>query len=554
MQRKTKKILVLIVLISVSVTALSIVHYIIFNKLKSAIQQKIETLNQSDYDIQYDSIRIDWLKNRISFDSLTIEKDSPDSTCTHPEFISAGKVELEGFSLLSFLITKKISFDDIRFVDTHVGLRQNSRLLPDSASESQNEFEIAIGKLTFESAHLAYADSSCSMITALNTNIHITGLSVGAQRGKPISVVASVIRLDNTKIDLPKSFYTLLIQQSKFDSDARTAEIDTIKIIPHHSKLAFGRKTGHETDRIEGVVPFVKLAGIRFEHRDTFFLSATNTDIQMYLKIFRDKRLPDKKQFTLLPVQQLQKLSFGLSIDTIKVMKSFVEYEEFAENAENPGLVYFDNIFATIYNINNDKALPDGETIIDAQANLMGDGLLRIHSVLPWNSQSQNMMEGSIRNFSMAKINPMLFPVANMKIESGALKSLDFKYTYNMVRSAGEIELNYEDLKITSFKDDEKTKLKKGNGNGDLQKDNFKSFIVNAFIIRKNMDEGVPQEKRTGEISFERNTSRSVFNYWWKSVFSGVKSAYNIDKIQQRIVKKTLKKERRKLDKKNSSK
>jgi hypothetical protein len=340
----------------------------------------------------------------------------------------------------------------------------------------------------------------------------------------------------------------------KYHSDARTAEIDTVKIIPHHTKLAFGRKTGHEIDRFEGIVPFVKLAGLRLEHRDTFFLSATNTDIQMFLKIFRDKRLPDKKQFTLLPVQQLQELSFGLSIDTIKVIKSYVEYEEFAENAETSGMVYFDNLFATVYNINNDRALPDGETIIDAQADLMGEGLLQIHSVLPWNRQSQNLMEGSIRNFSMAKINPMLIAVANMKIESGALKSLDFKYTYNMVRSAGEIELNYEGLKLTSFKDEEKTKQKKGNSQDDLQKDNIKSFIVNAFIIRKNMDEGVPEEKRTGKISFERNTSRSVFNYWWKSVFSGVKSAYNLDKIQERIVKKTLKKERRKLVKKNNSK
>jgi hypothetical protein len=48
------------------------------------------------------------------------------------------------------------------------------------------------------------------------------------------------------------------------------------------------------------------------------------------------------------------------------------------------------------------------------------------------------------------------------------------------------------------------------------------------------MDEDVARDKRTGTIEFYRDQKRSIFNYWWKSVFSGIKSAYKIDKLTNR--------------------
>lgn len=554
MQHKKKKVLFLIILIGIGLIALPIAHFILFSKLESVVRQKIQALNETGYSIQYDSIHSNWLANIIYLDALVLEKDAPDTACVHPEFVKAGKIQVEGFSLLSYLINKKLSFDRIRLIEPHIALRENSRLLPGSASEKKTGIQLSIDALSFEAARLEFADTSCNVITELSTDININGLSVQSHPDRPLDIKFSTILLDNSRLSLPEAFYTFLFRQIRCDWRAGTAVIDTVKVLPHHTKLAFGKKAGHERDRVEGVIPYMKFSGIKFEHRDTFLVNTTNADIQMYLKIFRDKRLPDNEKFTLLPVQQLQKLSFGLNIDTIKVIKSYISYEEFAEEAETSGTVFFDNLYATIYNVSNNMAVADGRTILDAQADFMGDGRLQIHSVLPWKIESDNLMEGSLKNFSLSEINTMLVPVANMKIESGTLKSLDFKYTYNMIRSTGEIELNYEKLKIISFKDEEKTKQKKNGGNGKLEKDNFKSFILNAFIVKKNMNEDVPEEKRTGAILFERNTARSVFNYWWKSVFTGIKSAYNLDKIQERIVKKNIRKERRKTDKKSRNK
>jgi hypothetical protein len=138
----------------------------------------------------------------------------------------------------------------------------------------------------------------------------------------------------------------------------------------------------------------------------------------------------------------------------------------------------------------------------------------------------------------MPEINSMLVPATNIKVESGKMKELSFNFTFNAVRSDGELELNYENLKLITFKDSPD----KGDA---LEKDNLKSFIMNTFIFRKNMDEDVPEEKRTGAVAYVRDDSRSVFNFWVKSVVSGIKSAYNLDKTEAKMTGKKEKKEER---------
>lgn len=562
MKTRTIRILAAILIIILGATALMIVRSHLLNSLKSGLQQKIEALNQTDFNIKYDSIHIDWRKNLIVIDALVIEKDAYDTTCLYPEFVSAGQVRIEGFSLLTFLLKKTLSFETVNISSPHIVLRQQSKLLLDSTSQKQNEFSMHIDKLQITSAHLEYTDSaSCKLISEFKTNIRTTDLQLDFAARKPLLVSMGVLSLDSTKLNLPNAFYTFLIKETNVNFATGTLNVDTLRIIPHYPKLTFGRKKGHETDRVEGVVPFVKLTGLKLQYIDTLIFEAGNTDIQMYLKIFRDKRLADHDVFKPLPIQQLQKLPFGLSLDTLRLIKSYVEYEEFAEDTDHAITVYFDDLAASIYNVNNDSKREDGETIVKARAKFMGEGELQLTTALPWKKGQNYHMKGSLKNFKFAKMNPVLEPIANMQVESGILEDLSFQFNYDLDNSKGEVELNYHDLKLVSFKDDEKLKKaeernkrrKNSRDPEDLRKDNLKTFIINAFIIRKNMDKNVPEDKRTGTVSFNRNPARSVFNYWWKSLFSGIKSAYNLDKFQPKDPKSNERKEEKKSRKKRKT-
>lgn len=545
MRTRTKRIWAIIAILGIGAAVLIAARSYIFDRLKEALHEKVRSLNKTDLNIRYDSVYIDWRRNLVTVDKLVIEKDAYDTTCAYPEFISVEKVRMEGFSMLSYLFRKKVSFESVSMMRPHIVMRQASRLLQDSARRKENGFRLAIDAVHLYDAHFEYTDSAaCKPVTDVKATLHALSLAVDAQAGKSPKFSLQAIQLDSTTVELPDEFYTLRVKALAADLKKGTLRLDTLKVNPHHPKLAFGRKKGYETDRVEGVVPFLNLSGLKLRYVDTFAITARSASIQTFLKVFRDKRLPDKKKVTLLPLQQLRKLPFGLIIDSLRMVKSYVSYEEFQVEAGVPITVYFDDITATILHLSNDRSLAQGETILKAKAAFMGKGNVELVTVIPWQTDRNCTVEGNLKNFNLTHINPLLEPLANMKIESGIMKRLHFKYAYNSTRSDGEVALNYENLKLISYKDEEKLdkdKKRKRNRNKDpedLKKDNLKSFIINAFVIRKNMDESVPEEKRTGTILFYRDTSKSLFNFWWKSVYSGIKSAYNLDKLEALAKKK----------------
>lgn len=532
-------------ILGIGVAVLIAARSYIFDRLKETLHEKVRSLNKTDLNIRYDSIYIDWRRNLIMVDKLVVEKDAYDTTCAYPEFISVEKVRIEGFSLLSYLFRKTVSFENVSLMKPHIVMRQASRLLQDSSRGKENGFRLAIDAVHLYGAHFEYTDSAaCKPITEVKSTLHALSLAVDAQPGRTPKFSLQAVQLDSTTVELPDEFYTLRVKALAADLKKGTLRLDTLKVSPHHPKLAFGRKKGFETDRLEGVVPFLNLSGLKLRYVDTFAIEAKSASVQTFMKIFRDKRLPDKKKVTLLPLPQLRKLPFGISIDSLRLVKSYISYEEFQVEAGVPITVFFDDITATVLHLNNDRSLAQGETILKAKCAFMSKGSVELVAVMPWQEEKNCTVEGNLKNFNLENINPLLEPLANMKIESGIMKRLHFKYAYNSTRADGEVALNYENLKVISYKDDEKLekdKKRKRNRNKDpedLKKDNLKSFIINAFVIRKNMDESVPEEKRTGTILFYRDTSKSLFNYWWKSVFSGVKAAYNLDKLEALAKKK----------------
>jgi hypothetical protein len=325
-------------------------------------------------------------------------------------------------------------------------------------------------------------------------------------------------------------------------------DMDTLKIIPHYNKTVFARNKIYEADRVDGIVPYFNITGLKLYHQDTLWIDAKKATTQAFLKIYRDKRLPMKAVRKPLPTEMIRTLNFGLSIENLILNKSYVEYEEFLEDADSSGFVFFDDLYASIRGIDNTAHANDGSILLNAEGALMGQGKVKIKASFPMDVKKKNSMKGTVTNFKIPTINTILEPAAQIKAESGYLHSLAFQFNYDDQHAQGEIELNYNDLKLSTFKVVEAKHSGSGkkkaasDSNEEVKKDGLKSFILNAFIIRKNMDEKLPEDKRTGTISFDRDQRKSVFNYWWKSVFSGVKSAYNIDKLEEKKAKKLARK------------
>ena len=536
---KRKSIIIAVVLIIIGTVTFVWVRSFVFSNMGLSINKKIQSLELSGFNVRYDSISIDWIRNTIEIDRLLLEKNPYDTACVYPEFIAVEKVRAEGFRLFPLIFRNILSFESLFLDRPRVIMRQNSLLKLDSTSQRENEFTVRIDKVLFKDGDFTYTDSvHCKMITGFKSDLSIDELEMDFHVDRPFEYHAKWLTLDSSQVKMPIEFYTFQIQKAKFDFENKFFQADSIRILPDLGRIEFGRKHGSEIDRFEGLIPFVKLNDFSLSFLDSTQVQAKVAEVQFYLKIFRDKSLPFVRKIKLLPMEQIAELPFGLIIDSLKVTKSYVQYEELVDHAPDAGRIFFDNLYAVLLNINNRN--PKENTQLSAQANLLGEGNVNLFVTFPADMKKRATLVGTIKDFSIPKINSMLTPSTNIKVESGEMKKLSFNFTFNAIRSDGEIELNYEDLKLVTFKEtDDKKKVE------DLEKDNFKTFIMNTFIFRKTMDEDVPEEKRTGTVMFVRDDSRSVFNFWVKSVVSGIKSAYNLDKTEAKKNERDTKKEER---------
>ena len=58
-------------------------------------------------------------------------------------------------------------------------------------------------------------------------------------------------------------------------------------------------------------------------------------------------------------------------------------------------------------------------------------------------------------------------------------------------------------------------------------KGGFASFLANTFVINNKSPNG--KNLRVGEIYFERDKQKSIFNFLWKSLLSGIKPSLGIN-------------------------
>ncbi|MDO8929557.1 MAG: hypothetical protein Q7W54_11290, partial [Bacteroidota bacterium] len=123
---------------------------------------------------------------------------------------------------------------------------------------------------------------------------------------------------------------------------------------------------------------------------------------------------------------------------------------------------------------------------------------------------------GSLSPFNMRILNPVLEPLSLVSIRTGQVDQFSFNFTGDRKQSTGQLWFGYSDMRISVLE------LKDGN----TKETKFASFIANSFLLKSRNPRG--RELEPDEINFQRDEKRSVLNYWWKSIFSGVRNTLGI--------------------------
>lgn len=167
---------------------------------------------------------------------------------------------------------------------------------------------------------------------------------------------------------------------------------------------------------------------------------------------------------------------------------------------------------ASVSNAGNVEYLTNGPTIIKASARVMNQSLLNARFEIPNKKFNHGYrVRGSLQPTALLHFNPVIIPNATARIETGRLKTFVFNFSYNETRSTGNLTFEYDNLSLAFLNTEDGSKRK------------IKSLLANSFVVKKENLNGTKSYKN-GSISFERDKKKSVFNYWWKSVLSGIES------------------------------
>ncbi|MBC7874462.1 MAG: hypothetical protein H7Y01_10720, partial [Ferruginibacter sp.] len=142
------------------------------------------------------------------------------------------------------------------------------------------------------------------------------------------------------------------------------------------------------------------------------------------------------------------------------------------------------------------------------------------------------LMTMRVKPVDLTVLNPVLIPLASLKLESGYLDTLNLRAIGREYLSLGEMQMLYHDLKVRFLKDGNETRKTFGTG--------LMNFIANTFVIRKN------NTSRTGNVFFIRDRGKSAINFLIKIAMSGMASSAGVKRN-----KKMIRQYKKELEKRN---
>ncbi|MCC5931278.1 MAG: hypothetical protein JJU28_18660 [Cyclobacteriaceae bacterium] len=228
--------------------------------------------------------------------------------------------------------------------------------------------------------------------------------------------------------------------------------------------------------------------------------------------VYRDKNLPDPP-FKKKPLVStlLREMNAGIHLDSILLRKISIVYEEKGEDFESSGQLRFENLYASGYNLTNiqDKIAIRSDFSLDVIADLMGKNKINAMIIFDLTSQNDHFsFIGNLEPFELDILNPMIIGVLPAEITSGHIHHMSFDFTGNDTSAKGWLDLQYKNLKIQIFKDDNESPAL------------LKTMAANVLIRSNNIEDR--DNYRKGEILFVRNQDRFIFNYWWRSLQTGM--------------------------------
>ena len=487
--------------------------------LKIYIERQIKHIEFDGFTIQTKSVHVNMLQRQVAINNIKIKDSAKLAT------LNIDRLDIKHIHVFALLFNGNFGAGKVSIQSPNLLVDTaffKSSIFNKTASSSDNNKKLNIETLEILEANILFVSSdSLNQDTLFNTRLNLSFDKL-IKNGEPYTYNykgSSFDRLQFSLLDgiynFSESLYSFRYDSLSYDSDKKNLNIDTLKLKSRYPAYKIGPKTGYETDWFDFTFAKLSFDKIRLHSllSNSALILSEGRIGSFEGRAFKDKRLPfPDKPDTKLPMAMLNRLPVGIHCDSFFIDKARIEYAERVDDSDKAGMVYFEELSARIDHLSTIDSLITKPTTMQAQARVMGEALLEATFTFPNKKYpTPYRAYGKMGSMSVKPFNTIVKQNAFVKAETGHIKDLSFDFSYTNDTSGGKLIFEYEDLKITVLNKE------------DFSKKDITSFIVNSFVLHKdNSRDG--NKFREGTISFERDKKRSIFNYWWKSVLSGLKT------------------------------
>lgn len=325
------------------------------------------------------------------------------------------------------------------------------------------------------------------------------------------------LRCDALRWEPPGQPYRLAAATLAYTSSTGLLRADSLHLQPLFEKGEFARRVGVETDRIDLLLPLLELRGVDHDalvSGEGLRARALHME-DLNLDVLRDRRLPGgQPEVKPLPADRLRHVGVPLAIDSLFIDAETIAYAEHQNLVDEPGRIHFKDVQIRGGPL---STLSPATLSLSMGARFMGTTPMEFQAEFPASGEEgTHRLHGSVGALELSSLNAQLQRLAFIRIRSGRIHRLDFDMRLDRQRSSGEVVMDYEGLNVEVM-DRADPEVARGQA--------LKSLLLNALVVKENNHE---PPLRRGEVDFERLEDKSIFNYWWKSILSGILDSIGI--------------------------
>jgi hypothetical protein len=483
--------------------------------IKFQLPKIINRENDSAYFITYKNLDVSLLNSTIKADEIVVVPKAAikDSINKAGIYAKVKAVEIRDFKIWDLAFSDKLKAKSITVEQPKVILYQkkekdnvrNSVVAPFKKIIAVTDIFLHRGDLK-----IIKVKDNTAVLSVNNINFNLDGILIAEtflDDKIPFQFKNFKLSCDSLYYH-PNEFYHF--RAKKIKSTKTDLEIHEFEVLPTYSRHEFIAKLPKEKDLYTLKCKSIKMdeADWGFKKNDFFFHCSTVALHSAAANIYRSLEPPDDKTKRKFYNTILRDLKFDLKVDTLKVVNSVLEYEEEKSSEAGPAKLTFNpfNLTATSISSGYRKTtLPDLNIKINCR--FMNDSPLNVNWKLNVMDKNDGFrIRGTLRNFEAERITPFSKPYMNITTK-GIIDQVHFDFTGDDNGSVGQFKIEYDDLKFTVYKKDNRKK-----------KNKLLTFIAKIFVKKDTKD-----KLKDAHIKITRIKEKSFYNLLWRSIQEGLK-------------------------------